>query len=295
MNKIVFYLWYPFLWLFSWTPFIILYFFSDIIYILVSVVGYRRKVILGNLQKAFPDQTREWRKKILHKFYHHFCDLFVETIKLQHMSEKTIKKRITFSNMDPFEEAYKNGQDLIAIMAHYGNWEYMPSINLHFKAEGFSVYRPLKSQGFDRYMLELRSQFGTKNVTMKNTLRKVIELRKSKTNFVLGLISDQSPARHEIQYWTNFLTQTTPVLMGPEKLAKLTNGKVVFLKLSKPKRGHYHVDIIEYPHNIAEAQEHEITEWHVRHLEQCIYERPELWLWSHKRWKYQNMYEGGKS
>lgn len=195
--------------------------------------------------------------------------------------------------MEAIEDAYENGQDVVAIMAHYGNWEYMPSINLHFKAQGYSVYRPLKSQGFDKYMLELRSRFGTGNVTMKNTLRKVVELRRSNTRFVLGLIADQSPARHEIQYWTNFLTQNTPILMGPEKIGKLTNGKIVFLKLSKPKRGHYHVNIIEFPKKAAEAAEHEITEWHVRQLEQCIRERPEIWLWSHKRWKYQDVYQKG--
>ncbi len=206
------------------------------------------------------------------------------------MSKKTIKKRITFSNIEAIKGAEEKDQDVIAIMAHYGNWEYMPSINLHFKAQGFSVYRPLKSKGFDQYMLELRSRFGTRNVTMKNTLRKVVELRKSRTRFVLGLIADQSPARQEIQYWTNFLTQTTPILMGPEKIAKLTNGKVVFLKLSKPKRGHYHVDVIEFPKKIAETVENEITEWHVRLLEECIKERPELWLWSHKRWKYQHVF-----
>jgi KDO2-lipid IV(A) lauroyltransferase len=294
MNTISYYIWYPFIWLISWLPFRVLYALSDFLYWPVSLTGYRKKIILGNLEKAFPDKDECWRKDILHKFYRHFCDLFVETLKLQHMSKKTIKKRITFSNIEAIEDAYDKNLDVVAVMAHYGNWEYMPSINLHFKAQGFSVYRPLKSQGFDKYMLELRSRFGTQNVTMKNTLRKVVELRRSKTRFVLGLIADQSPARLEIQYWTKFLTQTTPILMGPEKIAKLTNGKVVFLKLSKPKRGHYHVDVIEYPGLVSEAEEHEITEWHVRQLENCIRERPELWLWSHKRWKYQDMRDKDK-
>lgn len=294
MNKLAFYIWYPLIWLLSWLPFRVLYGLSDLLYRPVSLAGYRKKIILGNLEKAFPDKDDHWRKEILHKFYRHFCDLFVETMKLQHMSEKTIKKRITFSNIEVIDEACEKGQDVIAVMAHYGNWEYMPSINLHFKAQGFSVYRPLKNKGFDQYMLELRSRFGTRNVTMKNTLRKVVELRRSKTRFVLGLIADQSPARHEIQYWTHFLTQTTPILLGPEKIANLTNGKIVFLKLSKPKRGHYHVDVIEYPKSITESAENEITEWHVRQLEDCIKERPELWLWSHKRWKYQGMSDKGK-
>jgi KDO2-lipid IV(A) lauroyltransferase len=290
MKKLAYFIWYPLVWLISWLPFSVLYLISDIIYYPVAWIGYRKNVILKNLRMAFPEKNAAWHYEILHKFYRHFCDLFVETIKLQHMSQKQIKKRIRFSNIEAIQNATENGLDVVAIMAHYGNWEFMPSINLHFTAQGYSVYRPLKSKWFDRYMLELRSRFGTGNVTMKNTLRKVIELRKSNTHYILGLISDQSPAKHEIQHWTNFLTQPTPVLMGPEKISKLTKGQVVFLRLSKPRRGHYHVDIIEYPSDVATAPENDITEWHVKQLETCIINRPELWLWSHKRWKYQNEY-----
>jgi KDO2-lipid IV(A) lauroyltransferase len=127
---------------------------------------------------------------------------------------------------------------------------------------------------------------------MKKTLRLVAGLKKQNKRFVLGLIADQSPARSEIQYWTNFLTQPTPILLGPEKMAKMVNGRVVFFKVSKPKRGHYHIEVVPWNGDIENAEEFEITEWHVRQLEKCITERPELWLWSHKRWKYQNMYRG---
>ncbi len=291
MEKLSYYIWYPLLWLIAWVPFPVLYLLSDLLYFPVSWFGYRRKVILGNLEKAFPDQSPQWRKEIMHKFYRHFCDLFVETLKLQHMSNREIKKRVTVSNIEAMQNAQENGLDIIAISAHYGNWEYIPpAINLHLSTVCCSVYRPLKSKRFDRYMLELRSRFGTLNVSMKNTLRKVAEFKRSKTHFVLGLISDQSPSRVDIQYWTTFLTQPTPILMGPEKISKLAKGKPVFVGIRKRRRGHYHIDVIEFPGDVNEAAEYEITEWHVRQLEKYILDQPEFWLWSHKRWKYQNEY-----
>ncbi|MGQ1890254.1 lysophospholipid acyltransferase family protein [Thermophagus sp. OGC60D27] len=292
MNKLLYYIWHPLIWLISWLPTPVLYILSNVLYYLVSLVGYRKKVILHNLKKAFPNKDEQWRKDILHKFYRHFSDLFVETMKLQHISDSEIFKRITFSNIEVIEEATEKGQDVIAILGHYGNWEWVPALNMHVTASGYSVYRPLKNKLFDQYMLKLRSRFGSGNVPMKKTLRLVAGLKKENKRFVLGLIADQSPARSEIQYWTNFLTQPTPVLMGPEKMAKMVNGKVIYFKVSKPKRGYYHIDIIPWNGTPQTAKEHEITEWHIRLLEKSILERPELWLWSHRRWKYQDRYQG---
>lgn len=291
MNKLLYYIWYPLIWLISLLPLSFLYRISDLLYYPVSLAGYRKKVILDNLRRAFPQQSDEWRKNILKKFYRHFCDLFIETLKLQHISDKEIYKRITFSNTKFLDEAAEEGKDVIAVLGHYGNWEWVPAINLHIRAQGYSVYRPLKNKTFDKYMIMLRSRFGSKNVPMKKTLRLVAGLKKQNKRFVLGLIADQSPARTEIQYWTNFLTQPTPILLGPEKMSKMVKGAVVFFKVSKPKRGHYHIDVVPWNGDIENAKEFEITEWHVRLLEKCITERPELWLWSHRRWKYQYQYK----
>ncbi len=290
MSKFFYYLWHPFLWLISFLPLWILYRISDLLYPLIILVGYRRKVILNNLQKAFPDKSESWRKTILRKFYRHLCDTFIEILKLQHMSEKEVKRRITFSNTQVIDEAFDRGEDVVAVLAHYGNWEFGPSINLHYKSLSCSVYRPLTNKEFDQYMLNIRSRFGGDNVPMKNTLRRVIQYKKSNTRFVLGLISDQSPARSEIQYWSTFLTQPTPIILGPEKMAHIIKGPVVYIKMSKLRRGHYHVDVVPYPGKVETSTEHEITEWHLRLLESSIQERPELWLWSHKRWKYQSVY-----
>lgn len=290
MNKALYYLWYSPLWLLSKLPFWVLYRISDFLYPVIYLVGYRKKIILNNLKMAFPDNSHRWRMQILRKFYRHLCDTAVEIVKLQNISEKEMKRRVTFSNTHLINENYQNGKDSVAILAHYGNWEMVPSINLHFKPIGCNVYRPLKNKGFDKFMLDIRSRFGSDNVTMKNTLRRVIQFKRSNTRFVLGLISDQSPGKNEIQYWTPFLTQPTPVITGAEKMTQVIKGPVFFIRLSKPKRGHYHCDVVPFPGNVEKMDEHEITEWHVRLLEQSIRERPELWLWSHKRWKYQHLH-----
>ncbi|MBS2099769.1 lysophospholipid acyltransferase family protein [Carboxylicivirga linearis] len=276
------------LWVGSLLPMRVLYVFADFYYILIRLVGYRRKVIEENLKYSFPEKSFKEIKKIRNKFYRHFCDLFVETTKIQTMSEAEMKKRVKYNNLEFIDKAYDEGKDVVAVMAHYNNWEWVPSINLHCKALGCDVYRPLKNKQFDAYMLKLRERWGNKNFTMKATLKEVVKLKKANQRFILGLIADQSPGRKEIQYWTSFLNQNTPVLTGPEKIAKLTKSPVVYLDMQKVKRGYYEVNIVPMVEDSEVSSGHEITDKYIQYLEQVIIKKPENWLWSHRRWKYVN-------
>ncbi len=275
-----------FLWVVSLLPLGILYLFSDFFYLIVRLIGYRKKVVEDNLRFSFPGKDENELRSIRNKFYHHFCDLFVETIKLQHISESEMRKRVKFKNIEYIDKLHDEGKDVVAIMAHYNNWEWVTSINLHCKALGCDVYRPLKNKAFDSYMLDLRSRWGNLNFAMRSTLKDVIKLRRENQRFIIGLIADQSPGEPEIQYWTNFLNQNTAVLTGPEKIAKLTKSPVVYLDMQKVKRGYYEIDIVPLLEDTADSATNEITELGVKYLEKVINKKPEHWLWSHKRWKY---------
>jgi KDO2-lipid IV(A) lauroyltransferase len=286
MQALTFYLTRPFMYLLSLLPFWVLYGLSDLMYLVVRLVGYRRQIIDTNLRFSFPEKTKDELDTIRDKFYRHFCDLFVETMKVQSLSVKEIKKRMVFRNTEYCETIFAQNRDVIAVLAHYGNWEWVTSINLHVTARGVEVYHPLKNKYMDGFMLKLRTHFDTLNFTMKASMREIVKLKRMQQRYILGLISDQSPARNKIQYRSVFLNQNTPVHLGAEKMAKATNDAVVFLKMEKVKRGYYVIDIIPITENPKDAPDYEITETHLRMLEQQIIQRPELWLWSHKRWKY---------
>lgn len=193
---------------------------------------------------------------------------------------------MVFENLDLIEQYAAQQKDVIVVLAHYCNWEWIPSINLHVTPLGTEVYHPLKNKQMDKFMLNLRSRFGTLNITMKSTLREILTLKRKKQRFILGLISDQSPARVKIQYRTVFLNQNTPVHLGAEKMAKATGDPVVFLKVEKTGRSRYKATVVPITDNPKATSDFEITEHHIRLLEAQIIEKPEYWLWSHKRWKY---------
>ncbi|TCO09657.1 KDO2-lipid IV(A) lauroyltransferase [Natronoflexus pectinivorans] len=292
LNYIGFYLSYPFLWLAGNMPFWILYRFSDFFYIVVLLVGYRKKVIETNLRNSFPEKSNSEIRKIRYSFYRHFCDIFVETIAMQKSNVSRIRKRVRVVNPEDVNAVLEKGQDVIAVTGHYGNWEWVPSVSDRLNALGVSVYRPLKNPMMDKYMLMLRSRFGSVNIPKKNTSREIVRYKRSNQRFILGLISDQSPGKRELQYWTRFLNQNTPVILGPEKLAKLTDSQLFFWQMEKEKRGQYKITFIPYEGNVKDSADYDITEWHLRLLEKLIVSKPEHWLWSHKRWKYQHLFPG---
>ena len=56
--------------------------------------------------------------------------------------------------------------------------------------------------------------------------------------------------------------------------------------MEKPKRGYYNIYCKTLHDSPADTKDHELTEMHVRALEEDIKRKPELWLWSHRRWKH---------
>ncbi len=286
MNNIGTHIGLFFIKLLGFLPFWFLYILSDIFYYIILIIGYRKKLVYKNLRNSFPEKSEEEIDKIAHKFYRNFCDVFFETFKLYGMNEKQMRQRVSIKNGELLDKYYDEGKDVYAIMAHYGTWEWVPSINLFVKLHGSAIYHPLKSKPYDDFMLKLRSKWGSYNFPMKTSFRSMIQMKKDGTRFILGIIADQSPSKSKVQYQTMFLNQMTPVHLGAEKMAAKTNDPIVFLRFDKIKRGHYCIVVEPLIENPKECKEYEITETHVKHLEKIIQEKPEYWLWTHNRWKH---------
>ena len=287
MIKIFSYIAYGFLKLISYLPLGVLYVFSDLVFFFVyHVAGYRKQVITTNLRNAFPEKTNDEIAKIRKEFYSHFCDSFIETIKLWTISEKEIKERCKFLQPDFFEQYKQLGKSVIAILGHYGNWEWMTSFPAWADVNLLPIYKPLHNKVFDKFYIELRERFGAKTLPRDDTLRTMLGYRNRNEFTVTVFLGDQTPNKRNIHYWTKFLNQDTPILQGTERIAKKLEQAVVFINMQKVKRGYYEVEFIPLFNNPKETVDFEITEKHTRILEEYIVKNPAYWLWSHKRWKH---------
>jgi KDO2-lipid IV(A) lauroyltransferase len=287
MEAVVYYLFYAFNWVVTLLPLRILYIFSDIIFpFMYYFPGYRRNVVRTNLKNSLPGKSEKEIKLIEKKFYHYLCDLFMETFKLTHMSNEQLMKRFPLSNPELLDRLYNEGRDVVAVLGHYGNWEWLVCLPLYTKLQIISIYKPLRNKHFDKYMINNRSKNGMVLTPMQNVIREIINNRKKSTRALYTFITDQTPPKGDVKFWTRFLNQDTPVYLGAEKIASKYDMAVVFFRIECIGRGHYEFTIeLLFEHSTG-LPDHLITETHVKRLEEIILANPEFWIWSHRRWKY---------
>jgi KDO2-lipid IV(A) lauroyltransferase len=287
MNALGFYLLYPLIWTLTLLPLRIQYLLSDLLFVLNYLfIGYRRKVIYLNLRNSFPEKSNKNIRTIARKFYRHLFDQMIESIALIHMSPKRILKHMRYKNPEVIEDLYKKNKGVILVSGHYGNWEWIISLQMLVSHKTLAIYKQLNNKYFDRMYINIRSRYGMTPVPMNSILRELIN-REQKNELTLTYsLGDQRPLFRHIQYWTRFLNQDTPVYLGTEKIARKKNLAVVFFKMRKIRRGIYETEFIPLFENSRETKEHEITDKYLSILEKIIIERPELWLWTHKRWKH---------
>ena len=273
-------------------PLRVLYWFADwILYpLMYHIVRYRRRIVAKNLRQSFPDWKETRRKEIERAFYHQLCDTFVESFYGYRCPEEEMRKRVVFQNTEEVNRLIDAAGGGIFMLAHMGNWEWQACIQRELSpgVTELNVYRRLKNKSANRLMLALRGKRGGQCVEKQQILREMLRYRAAHQPVTVGLLSDQKPRPAVTRTWLTFLNQETGFLDGGEVLSKKFGYPVFYGHIRRPRRGYYVTDIRVLSATPQETAEGEITAAYARALEQNIKEQPELWLWSHNRWKYGN-------
>ena len=285
MKKLTYYLFRAFVFLFGIAPFRLVYFFSDgFFYIIYFIIRYRKKVVFDNLKNSFPGISEKEITRIAMAFYRHFCDIMIESGKAFTMDEETITRRFRFINPQILDEYFNQNRNVIVVGGHYNNWEWAglaSGSQLKHKPVGF--YKPLSNIFIDQYIQRTRVRGRSVLASIKRTTES-FQLYKESCAFYM--VADQSPSTIRLALWVKFLSQDTPFLHGPEKHAKLNNLPVYYADIQKIKRGYYTVELILIEAEPLTSPPGAITEKYAKILEQKIIEKPQFWLWSHRRWKH---------
>lgn len=287
----MYYVIYPLFYLLSLLPWRVLYFISDGVYGLVYYVfGYRKKVVMHNLQIAFPEKTEAERIRIAKDFYRKFTDTFVEMIKLISVSEKNFSKRFT-ANIEEVNALFDQGYNLQLLTGHFFNWEFANLGVARLAIFPFMVvYMPLGNKAFDKLVFNLRTRFGTILIPAVDFKTRFSELAHERYGLIL--VADQNPGNPENAHWMPFFDRYTPFVKGPEKGAKQNNTAVVFAHFYATRRGHFRVQFETLTTTPRDFEDGQLTLLYKKHLEQAIRRQPANYLWSHRRWKW--VFEEGK-
>jgi len=287
MNLLIYILIYPLIWLLSILPFRVLYFISDIFYVLIYyIIGYRKKVVLTNLKLAFPEKPIEELLEIRKKFYHHFIDIFIEMIKSFTVSKEEVYKHYKYPNIDFFTELYKDGKSVILVGPHYANWEWIMSLDSFVNYKGYAAYTKVNNPYFNKKVLESRAKFGTNLIQTSKIINEIKYNQKNNIQAMYGLLSDQSPQVHKTFYWSHFLGIKVPIHTGAEMLAKRYNMNMVYIETKKIKRGYYETTFRLISNDTKNKPDYELTDIFLQKVEKQIRSQPEYYFWTHKRFKH---------
>ena len=263
----------------------LLYVLSDIAYPFVFAF-YRRKLVRQQLTECFPEKDIKEIKTIERKFYHQFCDTFVEMIKQFSMSKDEMMRRMVFVDCDKALGTFNNEQKILFLMlGHFGNWEWIASLQYWTPGVHCSqVYHPLTDDVFDELFIQLREQYGGECIKMRKTVRRMIQLNAGDKPVICGMIADQQPRWDAIHHFCQFLRHESAVFIGTEELAKKLNSLVYYGSVTRVKRGYYQCRLVPITLSPQEMSDYDITDKYFELLEADIRQHPELWLWTHKRW-----------
>ncbi|WP_067149058.1 lysophospholipid acyltransferase family protein [Pseudotamlana agarivorans] len=289
MHLLAYIIVYPLLWIISIQPFRILYFISDMVFVLVyHIIGYRKKVVTENLKLVFPEKSEKDILAIRKKFYKHMCDMFLEMAKTMTISRKALQKRFILKNPEAFKEIENGDKSILLMFGHYASWEWVLELQNQTSLPGFGVYKKLNNKYFDRLVRNIRAKYNTTLITTKETISTITHNEAKGLKSVIAFLSDQSPRLSKDVYWAEFMGIEVPCFTGAERIAKKLDLTIAFLKVNKVKRGYYESEFILLSENPKEFPNYELTDMFLREVEKQIYQAPEYYFWTHKRFKHRN-------
>ncbi len=282
----MYYLLYIPIYLFSLLPLRVMHLISDFFYVLIYYVfGYRKKVVLSNLELAFPEKTPAERTRIAKDFYHNFVDTIFETFKFIAWDPKVMDKYVQAAISAAMDQAYATGKNVYIVGMHNFNWEYANwGFARQAKLPFLGIYMPLANKTLDKIIFKTRSKAGT--ILLAATKFREAYLPYRNIRHEMATVADQSPGSVATSYWLNFFGKPTAFVTGTERGARTNDAAVVFAHFYKVKRGYYRLEAEFVTADMSTLKDGELTCRYVAYIEKCIRKEPANYLWSHRRWKH---------
>ncbi|MCL1874722.1 MAG: hypothetical protein FWF87_00520 [Synergistaceae bacterium] len=247
----------------------------------------RKKVVLDNLAIAFPEKTRDERVKLLKSMYRNLSWMVVEQLVLQRdpsMAEVWVNE---IEGEEYIKEILRCKRGMVAITAHFGNWELFLAWGVQHGYPLYSLTRGPNDPDLHELFMKYRSNCGATVFDRRDESSKTLKfVRLLKSGNFVAITGDIN----EYEGVTlPFFGRDCKTSIGAATLALLADVPIVPFFLFR-KAPFSHRALIGKPINVplegtreekAEAITREINKW----IENVIRSDPSLWFWMHKRWK----------
>lgn len=262
--------------------------FSSIIaFFFYFIFPIRKKVVLDNLKHAFPDFPNQKIRDIAYNSYKSFCLTLSEILYMPWLTENQLVKIMVCENRDLIVKRFDEGNGVILLSAHLGNWEYLAtSVAAQINKKFSVVVKPQRNPFVDRWMNKYRTKWTNEIVPLGVSIRNIFSVLLNRG--IVAMVADQRGPKESIKL--KFFERMTSVYTGPAVLSLKTNSPIIYGISIRQKDLNYKVEVIEIDrNNLPDNQDEKIkvlTERMLKVLEEIIKQNPEQWLWMHKRWKH---------
>jgi len=241
-----------------------------------------KKLIHSNLKKAFPDISLDHLNRITKMMWNNYGRVFAEYMFIKKFREDRSNKNIIIEGQEILEDIKKKNKSVVFISGHLSNFELMA---MHIEKSGIklsAIYRPLNNIFLNKIMERIRKKYICKYQIKKGIggMKKLMHLKK--LNYSTALMIDQRVSQGIRSDFFNQKALTTTI---PAQLVKKFKIPIVPIFIERINNINFKI-VIKNPMTFDnEETTKTITDKLNLVLEKMISYKPELWIWSHNRWK----------
>ena len=236
-----------------------------------------------NLLRAFPDMDVATQKNVIKAMWENLGRVIAEYPHL-----KTIgQHHITIEGEEHLKAALDHPYGAIIFGAHIGNWEICATALKAFYDKPISItYRPPNNPYVDRMLSTMRAIDEGVDALPKSSAGGKAMMKALKNGQTLGILIDQKYNEGLSVPFFGFEAMTNPFFV---QMAQKYKCPLVAMRGERLDGCNFRITVYE-PLNVFNADgtpravEDVIKEAHAL-LEDWIKQRPEQWLWLHRRWK----------
>ena len=259
---------------------------------LLATIGYYtsnryKKVSHQNLDFLFDNKMSEDEKDEITKYaFKNLSFNFLHAMELRHMSKEDLQKKITIQNIEAVEKVHAEGRAVIYVTTHYSSWELGGASIGAFIEPLIAVYKKMKNQVYQEWLLEARDSFGNISMEKSNVVKPLV--RNLKKGLACGLLIDTNINKKE-GIIINFMGKTLRQTSTPAFLARKFNAAIIPVTIRTDDEDNYTLmlfDEIKVPKtddvndDILKATQLQ-ADW----LGDLIKKEPKFWFWLHRRFK----------
>ncbi|GIW43127.1 MAG: lipid A biosynthesis acyltransferase [Candidatus Binatia bacterium] len=248
-----------------------------------------RKAGLTHLSWAFPERRPEEHRRILRAAARNLGRMAAEVCHFGHLTPETVRNYVQIADPARWQAAIQRpeGQGLVVLTAHFGNWELLAHIHGLLGVPVTLIHRPMRNPFVNEWLIRWRARAGTRSIAKKAAAKEALRVLRS--GGILAIPADQNQ-RYSFGVFVDFFGKPACTTTGPVRLAEHAGAPIVPVFLRRVGESDRHVvevlDPIELVHTgNAEGDLVENTQRCSRAIEEMIRRYPEQWIWFHRRWK----------